>query len=87
MNCVNVLETWTDFRRTNVVYGLGGGFAAGPPISFNPANSKSEIPNRLFYPQNEYNYNATNVAAEGTIKVFPSENLAAGSGRIFWDVN
>jgi len=87
MNGVNVLETWTDFRRTNVVYGEGGGFAPGPPISFNPANSKSEIPNRLFYPQNEYNYNAANVAAEGTIKVFPSENLAAGSGRIFWDVN
>jgi hypothetical protein len=87
MNGINVLEIWTDFRRTDVVYGEGGGFAPGPPISFNPGNSKSEIPNRLFYPQNEYNYNAANVAAEGTIKVFPSENLAAGSGRIFWDVN
>lgn len=87
MNGINVLETWTDFRRTDVVYGEGGGFAPGPPISFNPGNSRTEIPNRLFYPQNEYNYNATNVAAEGTIKIFPSENLAPGSGRIFWDVN
>jgi hypothetical protein len=87
MNGVNVLETWTDFRRTDVVYGEGGGFAPGPPISFNPGNSRTEIPNRLFYPQNEYNYNATNVAAEGTIKVFPSENITPGSGRIFWDVN
>ena len=81
LNSIAPYEIWTDYRRTEVVYGVGGGFAAGPTISLDPAVNQltAKIPVRLFYPQNEYNYNAANVAAEGTINVTTS--------RIFWDLN
>ena len=51
----------------------------GPPISVEPANTATEIPLRLLYPQGEFNYNAENVAAEGTVNVF--------TNKIFWDLN
>lgn len=79
LNSIAPYELWTDYRRTGIVYGAGGGFDAGPTISVDPNNTKKTIPVRLFYPQNEYNYNAGNVNKEGTINVFTS--------RIFWDLN
>ena len=86
MNGFNSLEVWTDWRRTGVEYGTGSGFLPGPPLSVNPARPTGKgIPIRLFYPQNEYNYNAVNVAAQGTIVV--DATATAATGRIFWDIN
>ncbi len=74
-------EAWTDYRRTDFVLGAdpGVGYNPGPPISVAPQNTETHIPIRLLYPQTEYNYNPTNVAAEGTINQFNS--------HIFWDLN
>jgi hypothetical protein len=86
LNAIAPYEVWTDWRRTDVVYGEGGGFLPGPPISINPARPTGMgIPIRLFYPQNEYNYNAAAVAAQGVIDV--SSNSTEATGRIFWDIN
>jgi hypothetical protein len=79
LNSIAPYEIWTDFRRTDIVYGVGGGYDAGPTLSVDPNRTKSSIPVRLFYPQNEYNYNATNVGKEGTLNVF--------TGKLFWDLN
>lgn len=79
MNSIAPFETWTDYRRTDYVLGTAVGYDAGPPLSIDPGRTATSIPRRLLYPQNEYNYNAANVAAEGTINVF--------TGKIFWDLN
>jgi hypothetical protein len=93
LNGINTLEVWTDYRRVpysevaskpgasteHFVYGEGGGFVPGPPISVAPQNTSTKIPVRYLYPQTEYNYNAANVGAEGVINAFTS--------RIFWDLN
>lgn len=80
LNMIAPYEIWSDWRRTGVVYGAAGTFDPGPTISVDPGTpAGAKIPVRLFYPQNEYNYNATNVAAEGNINVT--------TGRIFWDLN
>lgn len=60
------------------VYGDGGAFDPGPPISVSPQNTSTKIPVRYLYPQSEYNYNPANVAAEGTIDRYT---------KIFWDLN
>jgi hypothetical protein len=78
LNMIAPYEIWTDYRRTNVVYGSSAGYDAGPTLSVDPGRTSTVIPVRLFYPQNEYNYNATNVAAEGAINVF--------TGKLFWDL-
>ena len=90
---VNPLEIWTDYRRVpysavttapepaindHFVYGKGGAYDPGPPISVSPQNTSTKIPVRYLYPQTEYNYNAGNVSGEGTIDPFTS--------RIFWDL-
>ena len=62
-------EAWTDYRRT--------GFPSNIPVT-KAANPGPNIPVRFRYPQNEYNYNPGNVAAEGTISPFTS--------NIFWDL-
>jgi hypothetical protein len=79
LNMINPLEIWNDWRRTDIVYGLAGTFDAGPTISVDPGHDARGIPKRLFYPQNEYNYNAANVLNEGTINVW--------TNKIFWDLN
>jgi hypothetical protein len=79
LNMIAPYELWTDYRRTGIVYGVGGGFDPGPTLSVDPGRTSATIPVRLFYPQSEYNYNAANVAAEGAVNVF--------TGRIFWDLN
>lgn len=80
-------EVWSDYRRVDYsstvnhfVYGTSTGFDAGPPISVSPANTKTEIPVRLLYPQNEYLYNPTNVGAEPPVGAYPFSH-------IFWDLN
>jgi len=79
LNTIAPFETWSDYRRTDYVLGTPVGYDAGPPISVDPGNTSTKIPRRLLYPQTEYNYNAANVGAEGTIDVF--------TGKIFWDLN
>jgi Starch-binding associating with outer membrane len=86
LNGIAPFEVWTDYRRVDFSstknhfrYGISGEHPfEGPTISVYPSNTKTEIPIRLLYPQNEYNYNAVNVGAEGTINAFTS--------KIFWDV-
>lgn len=91
LNGINTLEVWTDYRRINykdivtastvtdrMVYGAGVGYDPGPPISVSPQNTSTKIPVRYLYPQSEYNYNATNVGAQGTVDRYT---------RIFWDLN
>lgn len=86
LNSIAVLEVWTDYRRTDIIYGKGippttnlNLYLPGPPISINPANISTKIPVRLFYPQSEFSYNAANVAAQGNIDRYTS--------RVFWDIN
>jgi len=79
LNAIATFEVWSDYRRTDVVYGEGGGFDPGPPLSILPGNTATKLPVRLLYPQTEYNYNAANVAGQGTINKFTS--------KIFWDLN
>ncbi|MBL7710360.1 MAG: SusD/RagB family nutrient-binding outer membrane lipoprotein [Chitinophagaceae bacterium] len=91
LNGISTLEIWTDYRRVpykevrsastvtdHFVYGAGVGYDAGPTISVAPQNTSSKIPVRFLYPQSEYNYNAANVASQGTIDRY---------SRIFWDLN
>jgi Starch-binding associating with outer membrane len=61
------LESWTDYRRT--------GFPSDLPFSDNPERLYN-YPFRFIYPQSEYNTNAANVGAEGTISPV--------SPKIFW---
>jgi hypothetical protein len=63
----NALETWTDYRRIPAV---------NIPLSTAPRVANT-IPIRMQYAQDEYNYNAANVLAQGTINQFTS--------AIFWD--
>lgn len=85
LNAIAPYEVWSDYKRgainattKRMVYGVAAGFRAGPPISVYQFNTATEIPVRLLYPQTEYNYNAANVGAEGTIN--------ATSNRVFWDL-
>lgn len=93
LNAIAPLEIWTDYRRAqsesngvlldHLVYGEGGGFDPGPPISIHPNNTATKIPVRLLYPDSEYSYNPTNVAAQGIINYFNPGSL----NKIFWDQN
>lgn len=92
LNGIAPFEVYTDWRRTDVVYGDIAGFLPGPPLSANPnRDADAAIPIRLFYPQSEYNYNAANVAAQGTIVVSNSlsnpSTILTNPSRIFWDLN
>lgn len=66
---INNFEAYVDYRRLGVPTDL--------PLSLSPNKGSNVIPLRLQYPQAEYNYNAANVAAEGTINPQTS--------KIFWD--
>ena len=68
-----------DAPADRFVYGDGAGYSAGPFRSVSPQITPADnIPVRYLYPQTEYNYNAANVGAEGTITRY---------SRIFWDLN
>ncbi len=67
LNGWSPFEAWSDYRRLGL---------PAVPISQDPSTSIKQIPVRLFYPQSEYNYNSTVVAAQGNINQFTS--------KIFW---
>ncbi len=73
---INNFEAWTDYRRLNTPAGVGP--YPNVPLSLAP-NRLANIPLRYRYPQSEYNYNPTNVAAENDPNPITSP--------IFWDVN
>jgi hypothetical protein len=79
LNAIAPFEVWCDFRRSDIKYGVETGFTQGPPISIYPGKISNKLPIRFFYPQNEYNFNAVNVAQQGNVNVFTS--------KIFWDLN
>jgi hypothetical protein len=64
-NGIEPMETYTDYRRNNR-------FPDVPP-SVSPQRVGNVIPYRLLYNRNEYNVNAKNVKAQGTIDVFTSK--------------
>lgn len=66
---VNNFEAYVDYRRLGVPTDL--------PLSMSSSRASNVIPVRLLYPQAEYNYNAANVGAEGTI--------SAQTSTVFWD--
>ena len=66
-NAVTPLESWSDYRRLNL--------PADIPLSISPY-SQGHIPIRIQYPNSEYQTNAANVSAEGTIDPQAS--------KIFW---
>lgn len=66
---INNFEAWVDYRRVGVPTDL--------PLSQSPSRNGRGIPVRLLYPQEEYSYNAANVAAEGTVN--------AQTSKVFWD--
>lgn len=66
---INNFEAYVDYRRLSVPSDL--------PLSLSPSRGSNIIPTRLLYPQTEYNTNAANVAAQGTIN--------AQTSKIFWD--
>lgn len=81
---VNNFEAWVDYRRINNYAGTGpatGSPAVYPliPKSLAPSVGSNHIPLRFRYPQNEYNYNAANVALEN--------NPEPQTSGIFWDNN
>ncbi|WP_257656653.1 SusD/RagB family nutrient-binding outer membrane lipoprotein [Parapedobacter lycopersici] len=65
---INNFEAWVDYRRLGI---------PNVPLSLSPSRNGRHIPLRLLYPQNEYSYNAENVAAQGTID--------AQTSAVFWD--
>lgn len=67
-NMYDPLESYSDWRRLNIPSDL--------PVSIYPGSTATHIPYRLLYPSSEYNYNAANVSAEGTIDFLTS--------KIFW---
>lgn len=77
LNSIATLEVWTDYRRTDIPYGVSSDFTQGPPLSVSPGVSTTKLPIRLFYPQSEASYNAANLPTG--IDVFNS--------KIFWDIN
>lgn len=68
---INNFEAWVDYRRL--------GFPKDVPISLNTSLNGRTISKRLQFPQNEFNYNAANVSAEG--------NINPQTDKIWWDVN
>ncbi|MCP9753308.1 SusD/RagB family nutrient-binding outer membrane lipoprotein [Ferruginibacter sp. HRS2-29] len=81
---VNNFEAWVDFRRLNTLNsGTAPDQSTGPyphiPRSESPSIGTNHIPLRYRYPQNEYNYNAANVALEN--------NPEPQTSPIFWDNN
>jgi hypothetical protein len=64
----NMLEAYNEYRRT--------GFPNPPASVASGAIGDGKLPSRIFYPNSEYQQNAANVGAEGTINQFTS--------KIFW---
>jgi hypothetical protein len=79
---MNNFEPWADYRRisTGLATDAGDGLALYnfylPAKSVNSSAVPNVIPRRFRYPQNEYNYNAAVVGAEG--------NPEPQTSKIFW---
>lgn len=67
-NTVTPFESWADYRRL--------GLPADIPLSVSPYVDVLKIPFRILYPTSEYQTNAANVAAQGTVDHHTS--------KIFW---
>ena len=67
MYMTDAMEAWTDFRRL--------GLPKGIPASVDPAKIGPKSPNRLYYPQTEYNLNADNVNATGLTGTYQFSKL------------
>ncbi len=67
LNNMSLLTTYNDYRRT--------GYPNVPISVF--AGHLAHVPYRLYYPQTEYGYNATNVGLQGTID--------GQSSKVFWN--
>lgn len=67
LNTISILPVYDDYRRT--------GFPDVPLSIYQ--GRLANIPLRLIYPQSEYNLNAANVGAEGTIN--------PQTDKVFWD--
>jgi hypothetical protein len=82
LNGIAPFEVWSDYRRTDIVYGEGVSYdqSYGPWATqlSTLSGAASSIPVRLFYPQSEYSFNEANVNTQGTINVFTS--------KVFWDI-
>ncbi len=86
LNGIAPFEVWSDYRRIDIsssvnhfVYGGPVEYLDGPAISVSPANTRTEIPVRLLYPQGEYLYNPVNVGAQPSAGSYPFSH-------IFWDL-
>jgi len=73
MQDITPFEAWADYRR---LFHLGLPFTANIPISVNPNRDGETIPTRILYPTIEYQTNAENVGAQGTIDHHTS--------KVFW---
>ncbi|MFD2570718.1 SusD/RagB family nutrient-binding outer membrane lipoprotein [Spirosoma soli] len=67
LNGFTPFEAWADYRRLGY---------PNVPISQDPSTTVRQIPVRLLYPTSEFNYNATNANAQGTVSQFTT--------KIFW---
>jgi hypothetical protein len=67
-NTVTPFEAWCDYRRLKL--------PADVPITLSPFVDVPEIPVRIIYPEIEYQTNAANVAAQGTVNQHTT--------KIFW---
>ena len=68
LNGLNAFEAWTEYHRL--------GYPVISPASYSPNVITNKIPNRVLYPQIEYDVNSENVNAQGPISQFTS--------KIFW---
>ncbi len=73
MNTVSPFEAYCDYRRLGLPADIATAGHSISPFVDNPPT----IPTRIMYPTSEYNTNAANVNAEGTINPH--------SDRIFWN--
>ena len=67
MYMTDAMEAWTDFRRLNLPKGI--------PASVDPTKIGPKSPNRLLYPQTEYNLNSENVNAQGLTGTYQFSKL------------
>ena len=77
MNGLAPYEVWSDYRRTDIQYGVEAGAPLADYFFSILSGAETTVPVRLFYPQSEYSYNEANVNSQGDIDVFTS--------RVFWD--
>ena len=73
-NTVTPFETWCDYRR---LFSLGLTAITEPPLSVSSFLNGPNVPVRILYPLIEYQSNATNAPAQGSLAHFTS--------KVFWN--